>query len=93
MVKEGLLKKRIEEMIFHEYSGYQDSIDLGERLYPREVRKLLDDAITEYPKVSQKYVPMKGKLVNWKKLCILMEQKIIEFENFGKKWFGERENE
>jgi hypothetical protein len=49
----------------------------------------IDEAAKEYPKVSQKWVPTKGRHVDWKTLCLQMEQKIIEFENFGKKWLGE----
>ena len=50
----------------------------------------LDEAHKDYPQVSQKWVPTKGKRVDWKTLCLQMEQKIIEFENFGKRWFGDK---
>jgi predicted ribosome-associated RNA-binding protein Tma20 len=56
----------------------------------KELRGLLDAVEKEYPKVSQKWVPVKGRRVDWKILCLQMEQKIIAFENFGKKWFGEQ---
>jgi len=49
----------------------------------------IDEAEKEYPKVSQQLVPMKGRDFDWKLLCKRMEQKIIEFENFGKRWFGD----
>lgn len=45
----------------------------------------------EYPQVSQQWVPVKGRRVDWKRLALLMEQKIIEFENFGKKWFKDEQ--
>ena len=53
-------------------------------------RLTIGEAYREYPKVSQKWVPVKGRRVDWKLLVFQMEQKIIEFENFGKKWFGKQ---
>lgn len=53
------------------------------------VLDVVDEAYKEYPRVSQKWVPTKGTRVDWKTLCLQMEQKIIEFENFGKKWLRE----
>jgi len=50
----------------------------------------IDNAKREYPKVSQRWVLVKGRRVDWKSLCKLMELRIIEFENFGKKWFGDK---
>ena len=52
------------------------------------IGKIVDEVRKEFPKVSQKWVPTKGSYVDWKTLCLQMEQKIIEFENFGKRWFG-----
>lgn len=51
----------------------------------KEMREVLDEAKQDYPKVSQKEIGHLG----YQKALEMMEHKIIEFENFGKKWFGE----
>ena len=64
---------------------------IKQKFWPMGMRNTVGHAREEYPKVSQKWVPVKNGKIQWKQLCMQMEQKIIEFENFGKKWFGENE--
>jgi hypothetical protein len=86
-MREGELKKRLLPYM-DKLEGEFGCGESGEGFH-EELDKLLSEIVNDYPTVSQKYVPMKGKRVHWKKLCFAMEQKIIAFENFGKKWFGE----
>jgi hypothetical protein len=91
-MEEGQLKKRIYAIcnpVTKNLTEEQESITFFVcSNVEKHLTKVLDEAKKEYPKVSQKWVPVKGRRVNWKLLCKLMEQKIIEFENFGKKWLG-----
>jgi hypothetical protein len=82
MENEGEFKKFIQDNL--------DVIPLSLRI---ALEERIQEATKEYPKVSQKWVPVKGRRVDWKSLCKLMELRIIEFENFGKKWFGDNPNE
>lgn len=78
MSERGEFRKRLDEL-------------LSKRFEPYEVKRIYNwllEAEKEYPQVSQQWVPVKGNHVDWKTLTIQMEQKIIAFENFGKKWFG-----
>ena len=47
---------------------------------------LLQMAIKEYPKTSQVELPIKDGKIDWETVAKNMELKIIDFENFGKKW-------
>ena len=76
---EGELKRRLIKLM-----------EEGNFPYIGTAETILGEGRNEYPKVSQKWVPTKGNRVDWKTLCMQMEQKIIEFENFGKKWLGEK---
>lgn len=87
VMKEGLLKKRIRE------AGMGHDSQIAEDADKEGLFLLVDEANKEYPKVSQKWVPVKGHRVDWKLLAHQMELKIIEFENFGKKWLGEVKKE
>jgi len=90
----GEFKKRIRELnedIWNKQNDLNKQGKCAVTAFRETCEGFLNKAHQEYPKVSQKWVPVKGHHVDWKRLCLMMEQKIIEFENFGKKWFGETE--
>ena len=91
MSNEGELKKRIREQVFFDRAETTQASFSSRVKSLEQFDDILDEVRKEFPKVSQKWVPTKGKRVDWKRLCLQMEQKIIEFENFGKKWFGDKE--
>lgn len=95
-MSEGEFKKRLSELCSLGWHGNPDNnpnakLQLDTNITLHDIEQILDEGEREYPQVFQKWVPIKGKHIDWKTLCKLMEQKIIEFENFGKKWFGEKE--
>lgn len=91
-MSEGELKKQIRCAAEHlvcasdtcEYAG-----TLPDIVRYSDLKQILGEAQEEYPKVSQKSLFTHDGVIDWETMCKLMEQKIIEFENFGKKWFGE----
>ena len=80
-MEEGELRKRILSVIDEDDKS-------GKGLNEFKIWEILREAKKEYPKVSQVQLLAKGTHVDWKRICRQMEQKIIAFENFGKKWFG-----
>lgn len=90
------MSKKVESELKKRLLPYMDKLEgefgCGEsgESFQEELGILLDEVFEDYPKVSQKWVPTKGHHFDWKGLCLMMEQKIIKFENFGKKWLGDK---
>jgi len=93
MEVKNLSECEFKKRIYEKFVWLADANEEEGTVDYRKIFAVVDEVYKEYPKVSQKWVPTKGNRVDWRTLCLQMEQKIIEFENFGKKWFGESKND